>query len=123
MKDYFHSFYCFIQDRNCEPVVSSVHSHLLLSLLGKLSEKMQASSQKYEVIACTVLKTTKDYRCYFSLSVSYPILGMGTDTCLEIDHSPSALPGAAHGNENSLQSGVLEFGAHVKDVLECLPIS
>lgn len=74
------------------------------------------------------LKTTKDYRCYCSYCVSYPIFrnrnryfGM---PCLKIDDSLVVLiPGASHENENSLHGGVMGFGAHVKDVLECLPIS
>lgn len=39
--------------------------------------------------------------------------------CLKMDDSLGASP----GNENSLQGGVMGFGTHVKDVLECLHIS
>lgn len=44
--------------------------------------------------------------------------------CLKIDDSLVVLiPGASHENEDSLHGGVMGFGAHVKDGLECLPIT
>lgn len=62
-----------------------------------------------------------------SNSVSYPVFRnkdryFGTP-CLKIDDSLVLIPGTSHENEDSLHGGVMGFGTHVKDVLECLPIT
>lgn len=74
------------------------------------------------------LKTTKDIDVICSYSVSYSVFRnknrySGTP-CLKIDDSLVVLiPGASHENEDALHGGVMGFGAHVKDVLECLSIT